>query len=688
MPAIFVAAPASSAAYRRERMATNRRDRSVSANQAHLPITESDEELAKLVSEVSPLLLALSCVHMSGNLDLIRAGVKTSPPAFNGDTSGSIADADAQMLRARGLEVIKAYRDAGCPEPYRPTDPELQEMIDFLMGLEMPPSYLPLIREDMSFDSPDDRAFRWTKPVSEGEKARVPTVIIGAGMSGMLLGMRLKQAGLPFVILEKTDGVGGTWYRNRYPGLRVDVPSHAYSYSFIQDHKWSHLYSWQPDLLDYFRECFERFDIADHVRFNVEVTGADWDESNARWRVRACEKNGTPEEIDARVLVSASGFFNLPHIPAFEGADQFKGDKFHTSEWRHDVDLAGKNVAVIGNAATALQLIPPVAEVAGRLTVFQRAPSWTFVNPEYAREIRTGEQWAIDHLPFYSGWMRAAVFNWTLDLFPLLMGIDPEWPQDGRSTSALNELSRQKALADYHAHLADRPDLLQKLVPDYPPYVKRPTIGSGNFFDAIKRDNVELVTEPIVSFTADGIVDAAGQERPFDVVVYATGYRVQEYLAPMTIHGRGGVELNAFWKDRPGGYLGMTVPNFPNFYMMYGPGNNLGYNGNLIFSSELQANYIAGCLRFMVENGRDELEVREDKFDEYMERTSRKLEEFVWSTSYGTSYFRNESGRVTTNTPWSLLEMWQWTRQPDPNDFREPPSTPHRAATGGRVASD
>lgn len=659
----------------------------VSANQARLPITENDDELARLVQDMSPLLLALSAVHMTGRLDLLRLGVKTYPPAFNGDTSGSLSEGDAARLRDQGLAAIRAYRDAGQPEPYRPTQSELHEMINFLTGLDMPDAYVPLVCEDMSFDSDDDRAFRWTRPVADEQKARFPTVIIGAGMSGMLLGMRLKQAGLPFVILEKTDGVGGTWYRNQYPGLRVDVPSHAYSYSFIQDHTWPNLYSWQPELLAYFRECYHRFGIADHVRFNVEVTGAEWDEAQRQWRVNIRDKGGRAETISARALVSASGFFNLPNTPAFEGADQFQGVKFHTSEWRHDVDLTGKRVAVIGNAATALQLVPPVAEIAGHLTVFQRSPSWTFVNPEYAREIRDGEQWAIEHLPFYSGWMRVAVFNWTLDLFPMMMGVDPDWPQDGRSTSALNERSRAKAMADYESYLGDRPDLLEKLVPDYPPYVKRPTIGSGNFFEALKRDNVELIVDPIERFTQDGIVDATGRLHELDVVIYATGYRVQEYLAPMVIRGRGGVELNAFWEDRPGGYLGMAMPNFPNFWMMYGPGNNLGYNGNLIFSSELQAHYITACLRHMVENDREALEVRDEKFVEYMERTSRKLEEFVWSTPYGTSYFRNASGRVTTNSPWSLLQMWQWTKEPNPDDYRgDDPEVSGSSASSDRVA--
>ena len=640
-----------------------------SANQARTPITQSDEELAALVADASPLLLALAVVHMSGKLDLIRSGVKTSPPAFNGDTSGSIAPADQARLRAEALAVIKAYRDAGSPEPYRPSQAEMHEMIDFLFGLEIPDDYVPLICEDMSYHSADDREFRWNRPVSDAQKARMPTIIVGAGMSGLLLGMRLKQAGVPFTILEKRDGVGGTWYANQYPGLRVDVPSHAYSYSFLQDHTWQHLYSWQPDLLAYFRKCYERFGLADHIRFGVEVVGADWDEGSRLWQVTARHGDGRVETLSARSLVSASGFFNQTFTPAFEGADRFGGVAFHSVEWRSDVDLAGKRVAVIGNAATALQLVPPVSEIASQLTIFQRTPSWTFVNPEYAREIRNAEQWAIAHLPYFSGWMRTVVFNWTLDLMPMVMGVDPAWPQDGRSTSALNERSRQAATANYQARLAGRPDLLEKLLPHYPPYLKRPTIGSGNFFDAIQRDNVELVTDAITNFTESGIVDATGTLREFDVIIYTTGFKVQEYLSPMVIRGRDGLELNAFWQDRPGGYLGITVPHFPNFYMMYGPGNNLGYNGNLIFSSELQSHYISACIRYQVEHDREVFDVREEVFDDYMERTGKKLEEFVWSTPWASTYTRNASGRVTGNTPWSLLEMWQWTREPNPADF-------------------
>jgi 4-hydroxyacetophenone monooxygenase len=230
-----------------------------SANQAHIPVTESDEELEMLVEGMSPLVLALSAVHMSGKLDILRSGVRPMPPAFNGDTGGSLSPDDAASLRSKGLAIIKAWREAGSPEPYRPTDGELHEMMSFLMGLALPASYVPMIREDMALDAADAREFRWHSPVEDSEKARYPVTVIGAGMSGLLIGLRLKQAGIPFVILEKNDSVGGTWYENHYPGLRVDVPSHAYSFSFIQDHRWSHLYSFQPDLLAYFRTCPRAF---------------------------------------------------------------------------------------------------------------------------------------------------------------------------------------------------------------------------------------------------------------------------------------------------------------------------------------------------------------------------------------------------------------------------------------------
>lgn len=642
---------------------------SMGANQAHERITESDAELARILIEVSPVVLALSCVHMSGSLAILRGDIRPKPPARHADLSGSLSPEQAAELRAQALAIIAAWRDRGQPSAYVPTAKELQEMVNFLFGREIPEGYLPLILEDIAFDGRDARAFRWTQEVSEAAKQSHPVLIIGAGMSGLLMGYRLKQAGIPFSIIEKNDSVGGTWYENQYPGLRVDVPSHAYSFSFLQNHRWTNLYSKQAELLSYFRACAEQFGVLSNVRFGWEVSAAQWDEVAQMWQVSLRDASGGTESVRARSVVSAVGFFNRPHIPDFPGMADFKGLAFHSARWPRDVSLAGKRVIIIGNAATGVQAIPELAKVAAHLTVFQRSPGWSLINPEYDRRIRQGEQWAIEHLPYFAGWMRSLLFNWCQDLSPEWMKIEADWPQDGRSVSRVNDLMRQLMLADMQRILAGRPDLLAKLVPDYPPFVKRPTIQTGNFYEAFLRDNVELVTDPIDRFTPTGIRDQTGRIHLADVIIFATGFQVQNYLTPMRIRGRGGIELNAYWRDRPGGYLGITVPHFPNFYMMYGPGTNLGYNGNLVYNSEVQASFIGSCIRMAVENGWNELEVLEPAFEEYMERTGRKLEEFVWSTPYGTTYFRNAKGRVTTNSPWSLYEVWRWTREPNPLHF-------------------
>jgi 4-hydroxyacetophenone monooxygenase len=639
------------------------------ANQATQPITETDEALRALVDGMSPVVLAATIVHMTGKVDVIRAAIRPKTPGFNGDVSGQLSPADTAALRAQGLAAIKAWRDAGRPAPYQPTADELHEMVNFVTGMELPQAYVPMVLEDMAYDAEDPRTPDWSRAIPDETKARYPVLVIGAGMSGMLMGLRLKQAGIPFTIVEKNAGAGGTWFENRYPGLRVDVPSHAYSFSFTQDYPWPSLYSRQDELLRYFNLCVDRFGLAEHIRYGLEVTEARWDDDAERWAVDLTTSDGVCETVTAKAVVSAVGFLNRPNQPQFEGMERFQGEQFHSARWRPDVEIKGKRVILIGSAATALQAIPPVAEQAGHLTIFQRSAGWTRVSPEYTREITTGEQWAIEHVPYYSGWMRAIVFNWPIDFRPGIMQIDPAWPQSSQSVSELNEMVRQTLMQQMTEHLGDRPDLLAKMTPDYPPFVKRPTVSNGNFFRAIKQPNVEVVTDAIDRVTETGIVDATGRLHEADVIIYATGFQVQKFLTPMVIKGRGGTELNEFWQDQPGGYLGIVVPKFPNFFMMYGPGTNLGYNGNLIYNSELQAGYISNCLHLMIEENRESLEIRREVFEEYMDRTGKKLLEFVWSTDYGTTYFRNAKGRVTTNSPWSLFEMWTWTGKAEPAHF-------------------
>ncbi|RYY42350.1 MAG: NAD(P)/FAD-dependent oxidoreductase, partial [Sphingomonadales bacterium] len=498
-------------------------------------------------------------------------------------------------------------------------------------------------------------------------------IVVGAGLSGIAMGYRLKQAGLPFVIVEKNDGPGGTWYENRFPGASVDVPSHCYSFSFLRDVKWPELFSPWPVLRAYFRDAVARLGLEEHIRYRTEVVRAAWDEATAGWAVTLRSAEGE-EIVRCAALVSAVGQLNRPLIPDIECGEQFAGVRVHTSCWPDDLDVAGRKVVVIGTAATALQLVPELAHAAAALTVFQRSPTWVFVHPEYRRAIRPGEQWAIDHLPGYARWYRVILYNWALDGVPEHMLIDPDWAGGPQAVSAANEAARVRLTAAMQAAIGDRPDLHAKMVPTYPPYVKRPNLGDGGFFRAFSQPNVHLNTEGVARFTAQGVVDGAGVHHEADVVVYATGFRALEYLAPMEIVGRGGQRIDEVWGDEPRAFLGITVPDFPNLFLMYGPGTNLGFNGNLFFNAECQAHYIMGCLKWQIEDGVAAIDLRPEVFADYAVRMDTALARFTWSHGSAGSWYKNKAGKVIANSPWPLLDYWRWTRAPVRTDYHAIPA--------------
>lgn len=634
---------------------------------AMLPIGASDAEIAQAAADARLLPLLMAVVHVTGSLDILDAAGRTQVPGFSTDTSGGIPPEQAEALRARAAAAIRAWRDAGCPPAHRPDDAAFRHMVDTLVGKGLEADYDPLLREELGFEG-DARAFAWDKPVSEADKARMPVVIVGAGLSGLVMGHRLRQAGIPFTIVEKNAGPGGTWYENRYPGARVDVPSHCYSFSFVRDHAWPELFSPWPVLRAYFAETADKLGLTPHIRYGTEVVRAAWDEATARWDVTV-RHGGTTETIRAGALVSAVGQLNRPMIPEIEGADRFRGIRTHTSRWPDDLAIAGKKVVVIGTAATALQLVPELAREAAELTVFQRSPPWVAIQPEYRLSIKPGEQWAIDHLPGYARWYRLILYNWATDGTPQHMQIDPAWTGGPQAVSAANEASRVRLTAGMAAAIGDDPVLLDKLIPKYPPYVKRPGIGDGGFFRALGQPNVHLCTDGIARFDETGIVDGAGVHHEADIVVYATGFRALEYLAPMEIVGRGGRRIDAYWGDEPRAHLGITVPDFPNLFLMYGPGTNLGFNGNLFFMGECQARYIANTIKWMIEDGLQAVEVKAPVYADYAARMDAALAGFTWTHGGTGNWYKNKDGKVLANSPWSMLQYWKWTRAPDPDDF-------------------
>ena len=631
------------------------------------PFETSDEGIAEALLDVSIPTLLLSCVHMSGDPGIIRGRLRPAGLFLN-EVQGYMTEEDKAEARALALEVICDYRDRGCPEPEPVSAELLHEMMTWLVCEDVPEEYVPMLMEEMELDGRDARR---VEPVGDpAERAAFPVVVIGCGQSGLLAGIRLQEAGIPFTIVEKNAGVGGTWWENSYPGARVDVGNHFYCYSFEPSDHWTEYFAQQPELQRYFQSVMDKYDIGRHVRWETEVLGATWDEGSATWSVRTRAADGTVDVLVARAVISAVGQLNRPNVPQITGADTFAGPAFHSARWDHDVDLAGKRVAMIGAGASGFQIAPTIAPEVAHLTVFQRTAQWMFPNPNYHATVGPGVRWALRHLPFYGRWYRFLIFWPGCDKGLEAARVDPDYPDQQRAVSEVNEFTRQMFTEWIVGQVGDDPALIVKVVPDYPATGKRTLQDNGAWLGALTRDNVDLVRTAIDHIEPDAVVTADGERYPADVLVYATGFQATKVLAPMAITGRDGVDLRALWGERPAAYLGITVPGFPNFFCMYGPGTNLAHGGSLIFHSECQMRYITECLDALIVGGYRTMEPRQARYDDWHERSQREIRGLVWAQpSIEHSFFKNSAGEIHVLSPWRIVDYWAWTKEPDLDDF-------------------
>jgi 4-hydroxyacetophenone monooxygenase len=475
-------------------------------------------------------------------------------------------------------------------------------------------------------------------------------------------------------VLEKNRDVGGTWLENTYPGCRVDVPNHLYSYSFAPREDWPSQFSDQPALLEYFRRCADDLDLRPLIRFDTEVTAMTWHEDAAEWELhlhRGSPDRGDPEPetVRASVVVSAVGQLNRPRLPEIEGRDDFTGPAFHSARWRHDVDLTGKRVAVIGTGASAAQFVPAIADGVASLTIHQRTPPWFLPTPDYTDPLPEGLIWLFEQIPGYAAWHRLWLFwRYYEGLRPATV-VDPEWDGGGRSVSAVNEMVRI-VLAQYIEEQFDgEPELLEAVIPDYPPAAKRMIRDDGAWADTLRSDHVDLVTEPIERITPTGVVTADGAEHEADVIVYGTGFTASDFLVPMRVTGRDGRDLHETWGGDATAHLGMTVSGFPNLFLMYGPNTNIVINGSIIYFSECETNYIVDAVHGLLTGPHQSMDVRPEVQAAYAERIDAANRLSAWGASDVNSWYKNEHGRVTQNWPFSLLEFWQQTRAVDPTEY-------------------
>ena len=644
------------------------------------PIDADDAVLRDAASYTDPALLAALALA-TGETTLVDDRLRPGP-ASSFDPAGGWRPEQRAAAQEAVFGALQRLRDRsrdGAPIPTpTPSPDDLRELIEFAVGAPVLDEHLGLLEEELAVT--DLRAPQWRKDEIAPERP-FTVAIIGAGMSGIAAAIRLGQAGVPYVVLEKNPEVGGTWFENQYPGCRVDIPNHLYSYTFAQRNDWMQHYSPQRVLLDYFRDCVEDFDVRPHIRFGTEVAGATYDEGESVWHLRLRTPEGD-ETMAVQVLVVAVGQLNRPQLPNIVGRDDFAGPSFHSARWDSSVDLTDKRVAVIGSAASAVQLSPIVAELASQLTIFQRTPNWLLPSPNYHDDVPAGLRWLFTHVPGYSRWYRFALFfRMSEGLLPTAV-VEPEWEPKDRSVGAANDFLRAM-LTDYLVgQLGDRPDLAEKVVPRYPPASKRMLVDNGTWLATLRRDDVDLETDPIARITASGVVTTdeygVSTEHTCDVIVYATGFQASQFLMPMQITGRDGVDLHEQWRGDARAYLGMTIPGFPNLFCLYGPNTNIVVHGSIIFFSECAVQYVTECIRALLEDGLASIEVRSEVHAAFNGRVDAANTMMAWGVATVNSWYRNEHGRVAQNWPFSLIEYWQRTRTPALDEYVERPVSGRR----------
>lgn len=623
------------------------------------------ERLREAVAAANIPALAMVLVQLSGDRRWLRDPYRpVRGRGLGPNDSGGLPEEIGDEVRAAAVAAVEAWAEGRPPAIPVPDQELLREMLSTCVGEEVPDEYERMMREEMGF--------------AEVRTPRAPAgsefsaIVVGAGFSGIVAALRLREAGIPFVVLERQRDVGGVWLSNAYPGSGVDTPSFLYSYSFFH-RAWSTHFGKRDEVAEYAADVVDHFDLRREIRFGVEVRAARYDEEARAWTVVAVE-DGAEREYTANALISAVGLFSELQTPQLPWIEEFRGEVFHSAEWPADAEVAGKRVAVVGTGASAMQIVPAIAAETARLTVFQRSPQWIAPNEEYFAEVGEGAHWLMENVPFYRAWYRFRL-AWTFNdrVHPSLQ-VDPEWEHPERSLNAINDAHRRYFTRYVEECLEGRPDLIEKSLPDYPPFGKRMLLDNG-WYETLKRPNVELVTSPVTGFTAAGVRDAEGAEHEADVVVLCTGFRAREYLATIDVRGRGGRSLREVWgEDDATAYLGMTVPGFPNLFIMYGPNTGLGAGGSYIFVAECGARYIVTLLAEMLAAGCASVECRPEVHDRWVREVDAAHERMVWSHPGMSTYYRNSRGRIVTNLPYRVVDYWLMTREVDLSDYSFEPA--------------
>jgi 4-hydroxyacetophenone monooxygenase len=637
----------------------------------------SDDELRAALQEANLPTLLAALTQLTGDDTWLTGRVRpTSARGVEDHDSAGLPEELQQAAREEAFPVLRAWYDGRLQPAPPPSAARLEEWLNLSLGgaQKFPDGFGALLAAELGVEDRD------IPPVPAH---RIEVMIIGAGLSGICAAIKLKKAGIAFTILDKNPGVGGTWLENTYPGCGVDTPSHLYCFSFAQKPTWARYFAKRDELHDYLEQLTDSFDLRRHIQFDSDVEALEWDEAAQLWQLTVRDAAGGRRMMAANAVISGVGLLNRPAYPEIPGLDTFAGPCLHTARWDNDLDLRGKRVVVIGTGASAMQLVPAIVDTTEHVTVFQRSPQWGLPNFNYMRNTSDATRFLMEHVPYYMGWYRLRlVWNFGDRLYPALQ-VDPEWPHPERAVNRASDKHREYLTAYIRSELGDRQDLLEKCLPTYPPYGKRPLLDNG-WFRTMCRDDVTLLTNRVTEVRPHSVIDSDGVEHPCDVLVLATGFQAVKVLGPMEVRGRSGRTLREVWgEDDARAYYGTTVPDFPNFFLLLGPNTFAAHGGSAALTIEMQVRYVMQLLALLESGEVSSVEVRQEVHDAYDARLSDALARTIWAHPGMTTYYRNAAGRVVIPMPWTNVDFLAMTHDVDLDDFLlEPAKEPAQVPAG------
>ncbi|MFV8836383.1 flavin-containing monooxygenase [Aquisalimonas sp. APHAB1-3] len=638
------------------------------------------EKFRRAVAGANIPTLLLMLVQMTGDFGWLE------PPYCPGrarglddNDSGGLPQPVQDTIRTAALEAILAWRNGRPLALPEPDEAAIVHMLGVATGEAVPPTYGAMVAADLRTGVQDEPPVRPSVP----PPADFRVVVIGAGISGLCASYYLQQAGIEHVILEKNDNVGGTWYENRYPGAGVDTPNHLYSFSFAK-RDWERYFALRGEIEAYLEQVAADFGINERTRFGCTVLATEYDETSRQWLTRYTDAEGGEQSLWSNAVISAVGALNVPKVPPIPGLDGFSGRAFHTARWPEDLDVTGQRVAVVGNGASAMQVVPAIADRVESLDIFQRSKQWVAPFDKFQQPVPEPIRFLLREVPLYQAWYRIKL-AWSFnDRIHESLQKDPEWSQCKRSVNATNDVHRELFVRYIREELGERQDLLPEVLPDYPPFGKRMLLDNG-WYRAIAKPNVNLFTDAVASIEGSTVETRSGRRRDVDVLVLATGFDAVRFLGSYEVRGRDGVTLREVWgEDNAQAYLGVAVPGFPNLFTLLGPNTGLGHGGSVISIIETQMRYVTEALQTLVEQDLDAVEVREDVHRAYNQKVDAAHENMVWTHEGMDNWYRNSRGRVVVITPFRHDDYWHMMREVRIDDYWTYP--PRRQQTGGSNA--